>query len=47
MARADHLDVMGYFDDPPHADWLATGTGFNRERFHALWGAVARCIAEA
>lgn len=49
IARADHLDVMGYFrdpnHDPPHMDWLATRSGFDRQRFSALWGAVARFIA--
>lgn len=47
-AKADHLDVLGYFHDPkhdpPHVDWLATGTGFNRARFEALWHAVADYI---
>ncbi len=49
IARADHLDVMGYFRDPTHdpsrMDWLATRSGFDKERFVALWGAVARFIA--
>ena len=49
IARADHLDVMGYFGDPEggpsHVDWLVTGSGFDRTRFRALWGAVARWIA--
>ena len=35
--EADHLDVIGHFDDrhtnPPHIDWLSTGTGFTREAF--------------
>lgn len=51
IARADHLDVMGYFGDreggPAHVDWLVTQSGFDRTRFRALWGAVARWIAEA
>ncbi len=46
---ADHLDVVGHFHDPahvpPHFDWLATGTGFDRAGFEALWAAVARHIA--
>jgi triacylglycerol lipase len=49
IARADHLDVMGYFGDPEqgpsHVDWLVTGSGFDQTRFRALWGAVARWIA--
>ncbi|HLK11440.1 MAG TPA: hypothetical protein VKW76_08665 [Candidatus Binatia bacterium] len=48
-ARADHHDVLGHFDDPqhvpPHFDWLATGTGFDRTAFEALWEDVARWIA--
>jgi pimeloyl-ACP methyl ester carboxylesterase len=43
--RADHLDVIGHFGDasthPPHVDWLATGTGFTRDRYTKLWGAVS------
>ncbi|MEM7435654.1 MAG: triacylglycerol lipase [Myxococcota bacterium] len=42
--RGDHLDVCGHFDDvehdPPHYDWLATGSGFDRAQFESLWGAV-------
>ena len=48
-AIADHLDVLGHFRDPsqapPHVDWLVSGSGFDRRRFEALWGAVARFIA--
>lgn len=43
-ARADHLDVIGHFDDthhfPPHYDWLASGSGFRRPDFDRLWNAV-------
>jgi triacylglycerol lipase len=50
-ARGDHLDVIGHFDDPahdpPHFDWLATGTGFDRPAFDALWSAVARWVIGA
>jgi len=49
--RADHLDVIGHFDDPearpPHFDWLSSGSGFNRTRFLALWSDVARFVAAA
>jgi hypothetical protein len=42
--QADHLDVIGHFSDaahdPPHVDWLTTGSGFDRARFEALWGDV-------
>lgn len=51
VSRADHLDVMGYYGDPDggasHVDWLVTRSGFDRTRFRALWGAVARYIAVA
>jgi triacylglycerol lipase len=46
VARADHHDVIGYFDDrkhdPPHLDWVATGSGFRRPDFERLWTDVAR-----
>ncbi len=45
LARADHHDVIGYFSDPkhdpPHVDWVVTGSGFRRAGFERLWGAVA------
>ncbi len=48
-ASADHLDVIGHFDDsahdPPHVDWLTTGTGFTREAFEAVWGSIVDYIA--
>lgn len=48
VARADHHDVIGYFDDrahdPPHLDWVATGCGFRRPDFERLWTDVARFI---
>lgn len=41
---ADHLDVIGHFDAPkhapPHMDWLATGSHFDRARFDRLWSGV-------
>jgi hypothetical protein len=47
-ARADHLDIVGHFADaehvPPHFDWLATGSHFDRRRFEAAWRAVARWL---
>jgi hypothetical protein len=50
-ARADHHDVIGHFDDPahdpPHFDWLATGTGFDRPAFEALWSDVAAWLTAA
>ncbi len=48
---ADHLDVVGYFSDPtgdpPHFDWLASASGFNRERFEAMWADIASFIIRA
>lgn len=48
-ARADHLDVLGHFEDtdakPPHVDWLNSGSGFDRAQFEALWTNVARFVA--
>jgi triacylglycerol lipase len=50
-ATADHLDVIGHFDDPahlpPHTDWISTGSRFDRAQFEALWTRVARFIADA
>ncbi len=47
-AVADHLDVLGHFrdaaHDPPHVDWLVTGSGFDRRRFEALWADVAHFL---
>lgn len=44
-AQADHLDVIGHFDgrrlDPPHVDWLCSGTGFRNPGFEAVWERVA------
>ncbi len=49
--KADHHDVIGHFDDaytdPPHIDWLITGTGFTRVHFEALWKDVAAFILDA
>jgi hypothetical protein len=48
--KADHHDVIGHFDDahtdPPHIDWLLTGTGFTRQHFDALWTSVAGFIID-
>lgn len=46
---ADHHDVIGHFHGPrhvpPHFDWMASGTGFDRERFERVWRAVAGYLA--
>jgi triacylglycerol lipase len=42
---ADHHDVIGHFHlpthVPPHFDWVASGSGFNRVHFEALWRDMA------
>lgn len=47
--RGDHLDVLGHFADPaadpPHVDWLATGSGFDRAQFSRLWRRIAGFLA--
>ena len=49
-ARGDHLDVIGHFDgpdhQPPHTDWIYTGSGFARPEFEALWHRVAGFVAQ-
>ena len=48
-ARADHFDVLGYFDDPDrgsaHNDWLPSASRFDRVRFGRLWSDVARFLS--
>ena len=47
----DHLDVIGHFHgpsaEPPHADWMVSGSRFDRERFLGVWREVARYVADA
>ena len=49
--HADHHDVIGHFDDPahqpPHVDWLISGSGFRRPQFEALWRDVAHFVVDA
>ena len=49
--NADHLDVIGHFAgdglEPPHQDWFASGSRFERQQFNALWGDVAVFITDA
>ena len=44
----DHLDVVGHFSDDIrpriHTDWLACGTHFGRDRFHAMVDSIARFL---
>jgi triacylglycerol lipase len=46
---ADHHDVIGHFHRPTHVprhfDWVASGTGFDRPQFEALWRTVAEALA--
>ena len=48
--RGDHLDVIGHFNDPatdpPHYDWLTTGSGFDRARFEAVWDGVLEFLLD-
>jgi hypothetical protein len=48
---ADHHDVIGHFHHPthvpPHFDWVASGTGFTRPQFEAVWRDVAGFVAGA
>lgn len=43
-ADADHLDVIGHFSgaegNPPHYDWIRTGTGFRNGPFDRVWSDV-------
>lgn len=48
-AWADHHDVIGHFHRPthvpPHLDWLASGSGFDRARFEEVWRAAASWLS--
>lgn len=48
-AQGDHLDLIGHFrepsTDPPHHDWLDTGSGFDKKTFDALWSSVSSFLA--
>jgi hypothetical protein len=50
VANADHLDVIGHFYDPehepPHVDWVATGSGFTRQAFDDLWRQATRWLLD-
>lgn len=41
---ADHHDVIGHFHAPrrapPHYDWLASGSGFDRHHFERMWSRI-------
>ncbi|MBN9688454.1 MULTISPECIES: esterase/lipase family protein [unclassified Corallococcus] len=48
--RADHLDAIGHFDQPahqpPHVDWLISGSGFRRPQFEAMWKTIGDFLME-
>ena len=48
--RADHLDAIGHFDqpshEPPHVDWLISGSGFRRPQFEHVWKTVVDFLME-
>ena len=48
--RADHLDAIGHFDQPshqpPHVDWLISGSGFRRQQFEQVWKTVVDFLLE-
>ena len=48
---ADHHDAIGHFHHPthvpPHFDWVASGTGFDRRHFEALWRDIIAYLAGA
>lgn len=38
---ADHLDIMGHFDEPPeYVGWLKSGSHFRRAQFQGVWDRV-------
>lgn len=47
--EADHLDIIGHFDDPttnpPHVDWLSTGSGFTRAAFEDTCRRIVSFVA--
>lgn len=45
---ADHLDVMGHYDEPPnHVGWLKSGSCFRSPEFKDMWGRVLDFLVEA
>lgn len=41
VATADHLDVMGHFDQPEeYISWLKSGSHFQEKQFHEVWERV-------
>ena len=47
---ADHHDIVGHFHDentqPPHIDWIASGSRFERTAFDSIWNEIADRIAD-
>ena len=48
---ADHLDVCGHFHAPahypPHIDWMASGSRFDRATFEGVWQEVAAFLVRS
>ncbi|MGZ3457162.1 MAG: esterase/lipase family protein [Archangium sp.] len=41
VAVADHLDIIGHFDEPPeYVSWLKSGSRFRGPQFHGVWNRV-------
>ncbi|NOK07783.1 esterase/lipase family protein [Corallococcus exercitus] len=41
VAKADHMDVVGHFDQPPeYISWLKSGAHFQEPQFQATWDRV-------
>jgi triacylglycerol lipase len=51
VTHADHLDVVGQYgargDETWGGDWIPSVSGFDAEKFEALWSAVAAFVAES
>jgi hypothetical protein len=48
VAKADHLDGMGFFDHPDyehHVDWLVSQAKFGDLAFASMWHSVAKFVA--
>jgi triacylglycerol lipase len=50
-ATADHLDVIGHLNDPqhdpPHHDWISSGSCFGRVAFETMWHDVVDALCES
>lgn len=47
MGRADHLDVVGYFQGRgDHRDWLSSGARFDHSRFETMLDRIVEGMLE-